>query len=327
MNAKQFFTHPLGILGSAVGATFLWGSSFPFIKKSYVELGIGSHDIYNQFVFAGYRFIAAALIIMIIMKLLGKNIMPQKGTLGGITKLALTQTFLQYLFLYVGISISSGIQGSIITGTTSFFQIIVAHFMFKNDSLNTRKMVGIILGFGAVLVVNLGKGDILADFGWGALLLLIAMLWGGLGNVLSKGVAQKMELMYMTSYQMLLGGFGLLVVGGVQAGFAPFTFTPKAIGMLAYLSFVSAAGFILWNSVMKYNKVGKVSMYLFLMPIFGVMLSALLLHEQLRYTAFIALALVAAGIVIVNREAKQKQKESPRSQTQMKESVSTLDIK
>ncbi|MCR8642474.1 DMT family transporter [Paenibacillus sp. N1-5-1-14] len=307
MNAKQFFTHPLGILASAVTATFLWGSSFPFIKKSYVELQISSSDIFEQFVFAGYRFIAAALIIMVIMKVLGKSIMPQKGTLGGVTKLGLIQTFLQYLFLYVGISISSGIQGSIITGTTSFFQIIVAHFMFKNDSLTTRKVIGIILGFSAVLAVNLGKGDFLAEFGWGAVLLLVSMFCGGLGNVLSKGVAQKMELMYMTSYQMLLGGIGLLVVGGLQAGFAPFTFTPKAIGMLAYLSFLSAVGFVLWNSVMKYNKVGKVSMYLFLMPVFGVILSALLLQEQVRYTAFIALALVVTGIVIVNRDGKQKQ--------------------
>ena len=51
---------------------------------------------------------------------------------------------------------------------------------------------------------------------------------------------------------------------------------------------------------MKYNKVGKVSMYLFLVPVFGVLLSGLFLNEVMHYTILIGLMLVVVGIIIVN---------------------------
>jgi len=306
MTSKKFFTHPLGILVSALLATFLWGSAIPLIKLSYAELAIGSSEIYKQLLFAGYRFFGAGILIMLLMLVMGKKVSYQRGTWKGICTIALFQTFLQYVVFYIALSYSTGIQGAIISGTTSFFQIAVAHFMYKNDHFSLRKVIGLTLGFAAVIVVNLGKGEFQLDFGIGAWLLLAAAFFGAFGNVLSKNVSQKMELMYMTSYQMMLGGIGLTIVGALHAGFAPFTFSLKSLGMLLFLMFVSAAAFVLWNSVMKYNLVGKVSMYLFLIPVSGVILSSLMLNEQLSLIVILALFLVAAGIIIVNREGASK---------------------
>ncbi len=308
MNAKRFFTHPLGILVSAIAATFLWGSALPFIKKSYIELGIGQDDLFAQFVFAGYRFVLAAVLILLFMLVMGRSIALRRGNLLGIVKVSSAQTFFQYVFFYVGIGLSTGIQGSIISGTTTFFQIIVAYFLFKGDTITFRKAIGMCIGFVGVIIVNLGRGEVTFQFGLGEVLLLIAMFFGGMGNVLAKREGQKMELMNMTAYQMLLGGLGLLVIGATQIGIAPFTFNFTAFWILLYLSFVSAVAFVLWNSVMKYNKVGTVSIYLFLIPVFGVFLSTLILGEQVSLLVFAALSLVAVGIVIVNRDSS-KQKE------------------
>lgn len=302
MTASRFFTHPFGILVSAVSATFLWGSALPFIKKSYEELGIGKEDIFAQLIFAGYRFVAAALLIMLFMKFLGRSTKYQQGTLAGIVRISSAQTFFQYVFVYIGISLSTGIQGSIISGTTTFFQILIAYFLLKGDTINIRKAIGLCIGFIGVIVVNLDQGEFSLHFGIGEWFLLIAMFFGGLGNVLSKKEAQKMEIMYMTSYQMLLGGLGLFLIGATQIGFMPFTFTLTAIAIFIYLALVSAISFVVWNSVMKYNNVGKVSIYLFLIPVFGVFLSTLILGESLSFLVFVALSLVALGIVIVNRE-------------------------
>jgi len=304
VTAEKFFTHPLGIVVSAAGAAFLWGSALPIIKISYAELGIGAGDVFEQLVFAGYRFAAAGLLIWVMMLMLRKPIGYQKGTGAMLGTIGLFQTLLQYLLLYIGISLSSGIQASVISATTSFFQIAVAHFMFAGDKINGRKLTGLVLGFAGVVAVNIGRGEYALHFGLGEWLTLIAMFFGGLGNVLSKKGAQKMELMYMTSYQMILGGVALFLIGMTQAGAVPFAFSAKTLGMLAYLSFLSAAAFVLWNVVMKYNKVGKVSMYLFLIPVSGVLLSSLLLGETIGFTVLLALALVGAGIVIVNREGR-----------------------
>ncbi len=307
MSAKTFFTHPLGILVSAVGATFLWGSAIPFIKLSYAELSIGKDDLFEQLLFAGYRFVGAAIMIMLFMKLFGRTIRYQRGSMLGILRVSAAQTFFQYLFFYVGVSLSTGIQGSIISGTTTFFQIVIAYFLFKGDTINSRKLIGLVIGFLGVIIVNVGKGDLTLQFGIGEWLVLIAMFFGGLGNVLAKSEAAKMEIMYLTAYQMLIGGLGLFVIGAAKSGLMPFTFTFSSFSMLVYLAVVSAVSFVVWNSVMKYNQVGKVSIYLFLIPVFGVFLSTFILGEQLSILVFAALSLVAVGIVIVNREGgKQK---------------------
>ncbi len=105
---------------------------------------------------------------------------------------------------------------------------------------------------------------------------------------------------------MLFGSLGLLIIGVIQVGFFPFTFTISSFFVLIYLAFASAFGFVLWNNVMKYNEVGKVSMYLFLIPIFGVFLSALLLNELIHIFTMVGLALVTIGIIFVNREKRLK---------------------
>jgi drug/metabolite transporter (DMT)-like permease len=306
MNAQRFFTHPIGLILAATGATLLWGSAFPFIKLSYTALSIAKGDVFGQILFAGYRFVLAALLIFLFILLLKRSIRYEKGTFHRLIKVGSFQTFLQYFFFYIGLSHTTGITGSIIAGTTSFFQIILAHFMYKNDALTTRKTFGMTIGFLGVILVNLPNGSLHFAVGWGEILLLLAMFCGGLGNNLAKNESAYLDIFYMTAYQMLLGGLGLVAIGAIQVGIMPFHFTLVSTSMLLYLAFLSAAGFLLWNNVMKYNQVGKVSMYMFLIPVFGVLLSALLLHESLHLIVLASLLLVIAGIVLVNRQPNKK---------------------
>jgi len=306
MSAKKFFTHPLGVISSAIITTFLWGSAFPFIKLSYEHLNIEKTEIWKQMIFAGYRFFLASILILIFFTLIGRKLAFQRSTFTTVGKVGLFQTFSQYVLFYIGLSYSTGVQGSIIAGTTSFFQLLAAHFMYKNDRLSIRKMVGVSVGFAGVIIVNMTKGTLSLHLGIGEILLLIAMAFGGYGNVLAKEAAKKVDVAYLTAYQMLIGSFGLLIIGGFTAGFMPFHFDLKTFGMLVYLSLLSAVGFILWNNVMKYNQVGKVSMYLFLVPVFGVMLSSFMLNEALSYLVFIGLIMVTSGIIIVNYQKDQR---------------------
>lgn len=301
MNAERFFSSPVGLVLAATGATFLWGSAFPFIKLSYEALRIGPEEIFEQMLFAGYRFVMASALIMVFILLIGQKIRYQKGTWPSLIKVGLFQTFFQYVLFYIGLSYSTGIQGSIIAGTTSFFQILLAHFMYKNDLLSVRKVIGLAIGFLGVILVSMTKGSLQLAIGIGETLLLTAMFSGALGNVLSRNVSAKMNLLYLTSYQMLFGGVGLTLLGASKAGWVPFSFDLKSSLMLLYLAILSAAGFVLWNSVMKYNPVGKVSMYMFLVPVFGVYLSNLLLGEDVNMMVIVALLLVVFGIIVVNR--------------------------
>lgn len=315
MNTERFFTHPFGLILAAAGAAFFWGSAFPFIKLSYSELNIAPSELFEQVLFAGYRFVLASLMILAFLALIRQKTSYQRGTWRSFVKVGLFQTFLQYVLFYIGLSYSTGVQGSIIAGTTSFFQILLAHFMYKNDLLSVRKVIGLVIGFTGVVLVNMTdlSTGLRMGIGIGEILLLCGMFFGAFGNVLTKKESVRMNLLYLTAYQMLFGGLALTLVGAVGAGGMPFDFGWKSGAMLLYLSFLSAAGFALWNSVMKYNPVGKVSMYLFFIPIFGVMLSNLMLGEAVNAIILVSLLFVVAGIIIVNRGKSLSQGDKVRS--------------
>lgn len=302
MNAERFFTHPLGIVFSAGTAAFLWGSAFPAIKISYEVLEIGPNELSEQILFAGYRFLLASILIFIFLKLTKKTIRLQKQHVLSLSRIGAFQTFIQYILFYIGLSYATGIQGSIIAGTTTFFQILFAHFLYHDDKLSIRKGIGLLLGFSGVIIVNITKGEFILHFGLGEILLLLAMASGGFGNILARNATNSMEVGYITSYEMLFGAVGLILAGLPGAGFVPFHFSGKALWLLVYLAFLSATGYILWNNVMKYNQVGKISVYLFLMPVFGVFLSNIFLNEKLNVFVFIGLFFVTWGIIIVNRQ-------------------------
>ncbi|WP_070121053.1 DMT family transporter [Bacillus marinisedimentorum] len=302
MNAEKFFTNRYGVVAAAVAATFLWGSAFPFIKLSYSALDIHSEETAEQILFAGYRFFIASLMILVFFRLLKRDMKIKQGTVVPLIKLGALQTFFQYILFYIGLSYSTGIQGSIIAGSTSFFQILFAHFLYKDDALSIRKGIGLIIGFTGVILVNLTKGSLELKFGIGELFLMGAMMISAFGNIYARDLSRHMPVPYLTAYQMLFGSIALLAASITSAGVFPFDFNVKSGMILIYLAFLSAAGFVIWNNVMKFNKVGKVSMYLFLVPVFGVFLSALLLGEALHAFVLLGLVLVALGIVIVNRQ-------------------------
>ncbi|MGM9929271.1 MAG: DMT family transporter [Bacillus sp. (in: firmicutes)] len=312
MRTEAFFRHPLGMALSAVVATFLWGSAFPVIKLSYQSLNIGPNDVGEQILFAGYRFFLAAIIIFIFFTLLGrkKEMKFERSSFKMIATLAILMTFLQYVFFYIGLSSSSGIQSSIISGTSSFFQIIMAHFLLRNDSLSPVKIFGLLIGFCGVLITYVPKGDLSFAIGYGEFLVLTSTIIAAYGNIVTKKALTQYTAHYLTGYGMLLGSSMLLIVGMILTDFTFFQFSVKELFMLIYLAFLSATGFLLWNNIMKYHPVGKVSFFNFLIPVFGVILSGLFLNEAVGMAAVIGLGFVAVGIITVNTVNSSK-KQAP----------------
>lgn len=315
--AKRWFTHPAGIIISSLLATLLWGSAVPFVKLSYGKLQITQNDVFEQLLFAGYRFALAGLLLYLLLRIIswsqaGQNkavtIRHEKLGVWRLSRIAFVQTFLQYVFFYIGIMNSTGIQGAIISGSASFFQMLFAHAMYRNEPFTKGKIAGLLLGFAGVFAVGFGQGGALHfQFGFGELCLLLSAAFGALGNVLARHESAKVSVLELTAKQMMLGGMGLAVIGIVKRGFMPFHFDVVTGVIFFYLAIVSAGAFGLWNMVMKYNQVGKVSMYLFLIPVFGVILSSFILGEAIHIGVLVALACVVSGIIIVNRTVRAKE--------------------
>ena len=292
---------------------FLWGSATPAIKIGYQLFGIKAEDISSILLFAGARFFLAGLLVILWHSFTSRTwILPQKGSGTAILQLALTQTILQYIFFYVGLSYSSGVHGAIITGTSVFFSILFAGLIFHYETLNMRKMLGCGLGFAGIVIVNLsGQGaEGLFDMSFrGEGCVLLAQMFYAVSSGLVKKYARQYDVVTLSGYQFFFGGLVLMVIGAVSGGSLNAAAGPSAFLLLLYMGFLSAVAYTVWGILLQYNPVSRVTIFGFMNPVFGVLLSAFLLGEAnqaLSWNTLAALVLVSLGIYVVNGEKSPK---------------------
>lgn len=305
MNEK-FFTKTIVVWAGALICCFLWGSAFPSIKIGYSLFQIESSQISSQILFAGVRFFFAGILAVVIGCFTkGKLLTPKKQSWGKILKLSSLQTIGQYVFFYIGLAYTTGIRSSIVEGTNVFVAIFIACLLFHQEKLDSKKIIGSILGFSGVVLINI-SGNSLGGEGmlWlGDLLVFISTFCYGFSSVLLKRYSTEEDPIVLSGYQFIIGGAIMILIGLVAGGTLPVV-TEKGILLLAYLAFVSAVAYSLWGILVKYNPISKVAVFGFMNPVFGVILSAIFLKEGsvLGFTSIIALLLTSAGIYIVNKK-------------------------
>ncbi|MBQ7266114.1 MAG: DMT family transporter [Firmicutes bacterium] len=298
---KNFYTKKSVILIVAVIANALWGSAFPAIKTGYEVFRITNGSVADKLVFAGIRFIFAGLLVTLFNFISKRSLsLPKKKDIKGIVLLAMVQTWLEYIFFYISLTNLSGVKGSIINSMGNFFAVLIAAVFLKNDKMTLPKTLGCILGFAGIVICNSAQ-TIDSDFSLtGEGFMLLAAFCFASGAVITKVFAQNTEPAVLTGFQLMLGGLLLLISGIVFGGSVTFYGIDCALS-ITYLALLSAIAFTLWAKLLKYNPVGKISLFGFLNPIFGVILSGIILGEDfLNIRLILALFLVSAGIYTVN---------------------------
>ena len=157
---SDFLSTTAGVLTAAVAANLLWGSASPCIKLGYQFFQVGSTEVMSQILFAGVRFFLAGVLTILMGSLLrGRVLRPERGSGGMILALAMMQTVIQYSFFYIGLSKAPGFKGSITSPTSTFFAILIASLILRQEKLTGKKILGSLIGFAGVVVVNLGGGS------------------------------------------------------------------------------------------------------------------------------------------------------------------------
>lgn len=288
----------------AVFCTALWGSAAPCVKKGYEWFAIASDAPFSQLYFAGWRFALAGLVVLLVAWFLGHRVLPRRSEWKPIFWISLFQSMIQYVCYYIGLSGTTGTKGAVLSGTQTFFALIFAHLFLKNDKMNRQKAIGCLCGFAGVLALGLGGLNGFHLHGDG--LVLLSAVSSGAGALVSRIYTPGRDPMLLTGWQLLIGGVFLLVVGRIGGGQLGAVSLPGVL-LLAYMVALSAAAFTIWTALLGKFPVGKVSLFGFLIPVFGALISAIVLGEQiLTVRNLSALVLVSGGIAIANyvRETK-----------------------
>ena len=260
--------------------------------------------------FAGCRFTLAGVLVILFGAVLQRTFLkPGRTAIAKIIKISLLQTVLQYFFFYVGLAHTTGVKGSIVEASNVFLSILVSSLLFRMEKLDAKKIIGCMIGFAGVVIINLSGNDVSMSFNlMGDGFVFISALAYAFSSVLIKKYSQTENPVMLSGYQFLLGGI-IMVAGATAAGGRLTAVSVKGGMLLLYMALISAVAYTLWGILLKYNPVSKVSIFGFTNPVFGVILSALILGEGSAFgmSGGIALVLVCAGIFIVNWTKPEKE--------------------
>lgn len=295
---------PIVILLAGV-CCLLWGSAFPCIKLGYKFFRIESGETASQILFAGTRFAIAGAMVIITFSIINRKFIKPSSP-GKIATLSVFQTILQYVPFYIGLAHTTGVKSSIINGSAVFITILISCLIFKQEKLTGKKIIGSVLGFLGIVIVNVvGNGFDLSFTLLGEVFILISTISSAFSSAFIKRFSKTTDVVMLSGYQFFFGGVVMATIGLIAGGrlnsVAPYSWV-----LLCYMGFISAAAYTIWSILLKYNNVSKISAYKFMNPLFGVVLSFIILQEksQLGIQTVIALILVCAGIYVVNRENK-----------------------
>lgn len=303
---NRLLTKSVVVCALAMVCCVLWGSAFPFVKIGYSMFHIADNDTGSQILFGGMRFFLSGVLTVLIGSVTSRRVLvPKKSSWWPVVKLGIVQTFVQYIFFYVGLANTTGVKASIIESSNVFIAILVPSLLLKQEKLTWQKIVGCIVGFGGVVLINLNGSslDLNMKFTGEGFIFLAAASYA-ISFVMTKEYAKNESTLVLCGYQFIVGG-AMMIVAGLCLGGRISGFTPLSSGLFLYLSVLSAVAYYLWAQLLKYNPVGKVSVYGFMNPVCGVIMSAIFLHEGSHIWGFYgitALLMVCLGIYLVNRE-------------------------
>jgi len=284
---------PLLGLSLVAVLVLLWGSNFPAMK-------IGLSEI-PAFTFRTVSNAIAAMGLLGIGGLImgNKFAIPRRDRgpliVAGMLNIAGWQLFLTFGLLEIDAA-----QAIIIAYTMPLWAAFLARFLLR-ESLTIVRFLGIVLGIGGVLVLNLEKLGSTSASPYGALLVLCAALcWAG-GTVAIKAHRWSLPTIMLTGWQVAIGTLPM-IIGMVLMEDPTTLFSVSATAITGMLYTAIVAMVIChwtWYSLLRMVPAAVAATSTLAIPISGVYASALFLDEVVGWQEAGALGLVVGGLFLV----------------------------
>lgn len=298
---KSIFQRPLWVVIFALTAAIAWGWAYPLIKLGFEEFGITPQMTGSKMLFAGIRFMISGLIILAIAWNTKKNFQVKRSSdWWYILLFALLNTTIHYACFYIGLSHSDGARAAILNSLGVFMLVLLACLFFKTDKLNFRKIMGCVMGFSGILILNIGSTCSI-QFSWlGDGMIILNALCSSFAGLMTRGLGKRVDIFVGTGYSLAIGGGLLILPGLIMNGNLPHI-TGYGILILALLICISSLGFALYNKLLSCNPIGKVAIFNSLIPAVGAITSCWCLQEPFYINYVFAIILLTGGIYIINK--------------------------
>ena len=215
--------------------------------------------------------------------------------------LALFSNTLYYLAENTALTMTQTTNVSILVSTAPIFTAVILACLHKEERLTRRQILGFGVAFsGVILVVFNGHGALKLNFLGDLLALGAAVSWAVYGIFLRRW-SDQYDTALITRKLMFYGTLTTLPL--VMAEVAPVdlaaVFTLKNVAKLLYLSLIgNATCYLLWGNAVKTIGVLSANLYIYMVPIVTLLVSAVVLGESVSVSGLVGIALVILGMIL-----------------------------
>jgi len=273
----------------------VWGTT-------YLAIRIGVQD-FPPFLFAGFRWIIAGTLLVVIMKLRGYKL-PSKNEIPHIAVVGIALLGVANGFVVVAEQwIPSGLTALFIT-TVPLIVAIIELLVVKESTFNRYLLGGLILGFvGVLLILGSNLKDLFnSSYYLGFSFLLIAVISWAAGSLYSKHKKLKTHAIMGASIQMLIAGFLQVFVGAILGEHFSVHLTANGIYSLLYLAIVgSIFGYGSYMYAISHLPVSFVATYAYVNPVIALFVGWLFLDEKISLLIMLAALIILIAVWMVNK--------------------------
>ncbi len=219
----------------------------------------------------------------------------------------------EFVLLFLALDLTTVTRTSVILYSMPLWLALGAHVLIPGERITPIRALGLVLAFAGVAWAFMNRGAGVGEASLLGDLCALGAAWGWTGIALCARTTRLREVRAET--QLL---WQLAVSVPVLIVLAPFfgplirDFQPLHLAGLAFQSVVVvAAGFLFWLWLLSVYPASGVASFSFLTPIFGVTLGWFLLGETVGPGLIASAALVAVGIVLINRPRRKVAAQTP----------------
>jgi drug/metabolite transporter (DMT)-like permease len=277
----------------ALGA--IWGSSYLFIRVAVAEVPV--------LTLVGGRLLVSAAVLWGLLPILGHSIPRKRSLWGAYAFMGFFSGTLPYALISWGEqTISSGLA-ALLQATMPIFTVIMAHFFASDERMTLKGVLGVIVGFAGVSILILPelRGGVQANV-LGQLAVVVSSVSYAGAAIFARGHLRGQPPLVSTMGQMTMGAVFTLPVALVVD--RPSGLSPSLPAMSSWLSLTllgTVVAYVIYYSLIERTSATFVSTVTYIIPVFGLILGALVLGEALNGLLLGSLALILLGVLLVRR--------------------------
>ncbi len=285
-----------------IALCFFWGTT-------YLAIRVGMQTI-PLFVFSGFRFVGAGLIMCLYFLLRGYALPDRED----FRKLMISGLLLfvggNLILCFAEKEIPSGLA-ALICAAFPFWIVLINFIINRKDVPPKKVMMGLLLGFAGLVIIFQDNLKMLSNTAYltSIIMLVAANIFWALGSVYSKRNPVKINLLFGAGLQMLCCGSVSAAVGIFKGELSDLTLTNEGVFSFFYLLVAgSIIGYNCFVYCLQELPATLVSIYAYINPIIAILLGWLVLDEIITLSMMIAMVMTLAGVYIVNRAMQQQAK-------------------